>query len=251
MCKKFFEFYQKHEINFDKKFIFLGLSIFGLIFFIASVYTISRKYNEEEYIEKDENVYLNEEVCYAGGIYIKASSISVDVIDSQINEMDEDDDELSKYSLNLGLSIERRSNTKQTKNVRFSVSSFSLKNVNLEAKSKMSVFLECLAKESISLLFGMTTGSVNLINETINFVGEYTTDSIENAQFKTDFRKIKCQKNSFEPFELVEMNKIYNVDLRFPIKKEYTESKNIIVLSIDHWNHIEKKIFLTTRPVLK
>lgn len=204
---------------------------------------------EETFKDIDQNVYLDEEICYAGGIYIKANSISVEKNELQNSEFDSDGELLSAYTLKLGLELERRKEDKFLAKTVFKPSSFSLKNVNLEAKSKMAIFIESLAKESFNSLLSISTGSINILEETVNFVGEYTIESIENAQFKTDFKKIKCNTKSFDQLRLDECYKKYYIQLLFPIKQQYLDSKNIIVLSIDHWNHIEKKIFLIKRQL--
>ena len=199
---------------------------------------------------KDENVYLNEEVCYAGGIYVKVDSISVDTIEDQTNTIDKDKDMLSEYVLNLGLNIVRKGGGRWTNSVKLKSNYFSLKSVNMKSKSKMKVFIECLAKETISAAINIIVdGSVNIIGETINFISEYTAESIENATTnKNDFKPIKCKKNQFEPFKPREEEGPYKINISFPIKQKYLESENLIVLCIDQITHYEQRIFLVTRP---
>lgn len=206
--------------------------------------------NEVKEATKDENVYLNEEVCYAGGIYLKVNSISVDTVEEQANSFDQDKNQLSEYILNLGLSIERRGGGRWTNKVKIKSNYFSLKSVNLKSKSKMKIFIECLAKETINAAVNIVVGgSVNILEETANFIGEYTTDSIENATTnKNDFKPIKGKKKQFEPFKPKEEEGPYQRNISFPIKQEYLESENLIVLCIDQLSHYEQRIFLVTRP---
>ena len=44
------------------------------------------------------------------------------------------------------------------------------------------------------------------------------------------------------------VKKIETINLSFPIKQEYMDNNNTIVLSIDAVNHIERRVFLITRP---
>ena len=114
----------------------------------------------------------------------------------------------------------------------------------------MSVFFESLFKASLSfLLSGAVEGSVNLIDETILFVGDYTSEAIGAAvEAKTKFKKVKAN-DTFEPFYPRDIDDKTTIDLYFPIKiSNLDQTDNIIVLTIDQWNHIERRIFLITRP---
>ena len=146
--------------------------------------------------------------------------------------------------------IEQRHTDGWLNRVKIKPSCFKLKSVNLKARSKMEIFFECLAKETISVIAGgAIEGSINIIEETINYAADYTLSSIENADNnKVDFKPIKCSKDSFEPFYPHKVDGETNIELSFPIKKEYLESENIIVLAIDDVSHVEKRIFLITRP---
>lgn len=248
MCKKAFDIYDKHEISFPIRYrIMIGAAL--LLFLIGCGLNTwrSKSVNNDT---KDTNVYLGEEICYAGGIYIKANSISVDSNIDQENSLDDDGDNLSKYTLNLGLEIERRGGNFWTSTVKLKSQYFSLKSINLKAKNKMAIFFELLAKETVAAAVGIAIGgSVNIIEETVNYIEEYTSESIENAaNSSVDFKPIKCSKNQFEPFKPVEGHEPYFVSLSFPIKQEYLDSENLITLSIDQVTHFEQRIFLIKRP---
>ena len=198
----------------------------------------------------DKNVYLNEEACFADEIFVKVNSINVMKQENAEEVLDEDGDILSNYTLNLGLSVEQRHTDWWTNKVKIKPSCFKLKSVNLEARSKMAVFIECLAKETLAIMLGgAVEGSINIIEETINFIADYTTASIENAQnSEVDFKPIKCAADSFQPFKPYKTKGPSSFDLSFPIKQEYLDSEKLIVLAIDDITHVEKRIFLTTRP---
>jgi len=198
---------------------------------------------------KDLNIYLNEEVCFADNVYIKVEKMNVTENDTT-NDIDNDGDSLSKYILNLELSIQRRSEKSKNKPIEINPSMFQLKSVNLKSKNKMSVFFESLFKSTISaLVSGSIDGDINIIEETIGFAEEYISGSIENAKtLKGSFKPISADSSSFEKFNLDNQSEIICVKLHFPIKQEYLESENIIVLAIDTAHNWEKRIFLIQRP---
>lgn len=86
----------------------------------------------------------------------------------------------------------------------------------------------------------------NVIKEMVKGLKNY----IENAEtLKTDFKPIKVTKNQFEPFNPRDnMNEATIVKLSFPIKQEYLDSENIMVLTVDKIDKFEKRIFLMPRP---
>lgn len=45
------------------------------------------------------------------------------------------------------------------------------------------------------------------------------------------------------------MNEVTIVKLSFPIKQEYLDSENIMVLTVDKIDKFEKRIFLMPRPI--
>ena len=198
---------------------------------------------------KDLNVYLNEEVCFADNVYIKVDKMNVTENDEN-ETSDEDGDILSKYILNLELSIQRRSDKKKNKQIEINPKMFQLKSVNLKSKSKMAVFFESMFKATLSaLISGSVEGEISIIEETLGFAEEYISESIENAKtLKTDFKPIRADLNSFEKFNLDNQSEVVYVKLHFPIKQEYLDSDNVIVLAIDTWHNWEKRIFLIPRP---
>ena len=250
MCKKLSNIVEKSEINFSKVARIIAACFVLLVLIIAGLNTWRYKTINPENETKDTNVYLNEEICYAGGIYIKANSISVTTLDEQQFSKDDDGDELSEFTLNLGLSIERRGGNLWTNTVKLKSQYFALKSVNLKAKSKMRIFFEALAHETISAAVGVAVGgSVNIIEETMNYIGEYTMESIEDAEENpVSFKPIKCEKNQFKPFSPKKDHEPYLINISFPIKRDYLESENIVVLAIDQITHFEQRIFLVTRP---
>lgn len=244
---KITDFIQKFDIEFNwKQRLLLGGLVLILLVsgFIGGSYAVDQNKNTG-----DTNVYLKEEACFADEVYISVQSLNVTTTENA-SETDEDGDALSQYTLNLGLVIEQRHTDWWLNKVKIKPSHFKLKSVNLKARSKMSVFFECLAKETISVMLGgAVEGSINILEETINYAADYTLSSIENAENnKADFKPIKCSDNSFEPFYPHKVDGQTYVELSFPIKKEYLESENLIVLAIDGIFRWEKRIFLITRP---
>ena len=235
------------DIDFDKNTrIWMGIAAIAII----GAFVLTSCFNDEYKDSGDKNVYLNEEACFADEVFVKVVSINVMKQESNEEVLDEEGDVLSSYTLNVGLSIEQRHTDWWINRVKIKPPCFKLKSVNLQAKSKMAVFIECLAKETLAIMIsGAVEGSINIIEETINYVADYTTSSIENAQnSEVDFKPIKCAADSFEPFKPYKVKGPSSVNLSFPIKQEYLESENLIVLAIDSISHVEKRIFLTTRP---
>ena len=238
---------EKGEVTFPIKYrVLLGVGAATLI----GIWLLNSYLGDKYKDTGDTNIYLGEEACFADEIFVSAYSISVSKQESEVASLDEDGDALSQYTLNLGLTVEQRHSDWWTNLVTIKPSCFKLKSVNLKARSKMSVFFECLAKETLSLMIGgAVEGSINIIEETINYAADYTLASIENAQnSQVDFKPIKCDKDSFEPFAPRKIKGKTHIDLSFPIKEEYLESDNLIVLAINDISHSEKRIFLTTRP---
>ena len=237
---------KKSEIVFPIKYrLALGVLVVSLI----GVSVLSSYLNDQNKDTGDTNVYLKEEACFADEIFISVQSLNVEkaIFDEQV---DEDGDVLSKYILNLGLVVEQRHTDFWLNKHKLKPSNFKLKSVNMQARSKMEVFFECLAKETLSMaISGSIGGSVNIIEETVNFAADYTLSSIENAENSNVlFKPIKCCSDSFEPFYPNEVERETQLQLSFPMKQDYLDSESIIVLSIDGIFHFEKRIFLITRP---
>ena len=216
-------------------------SIFGSIF--------GTQIAQEKAPPEDMNVYLNEEVCFAKDIYIKVVGLSVDENESEQDTEDADGDTLSAFTLNLTIKIEQRTENKGS-NTMIKSQMFTLKSSNIKSKSNMGMFFSALAKTTaMALVSGVVSGSVNIIEETINLAGEYVTEISENVSTKkSKFKPIKATKKQFEEFKPKEKEGVTTVELSFPIKQEYLESENTIVLTIDAWNHWERRIFLILRP---
>ena len=210
---------------------------------------------------QDLNVYLNEEVKFADEVFIKVVGLSVDKAEITEYEFDEDGDKLSEYTLNLLISIEQRNTDNYINKITMKSEMFTLKSVNLKAKSKMQVFFNSLATVTLQTSLGLLVGGIvegsleygvmDAIETGIDFASEYTTKSIENAEtLKTDFKPIKATKNQFEPFNPRDnMNEATIVKLSFPIKQEYLDSENIMVLTVNKIDKFEKRIFLMPRPI--
>lgn len=207
--------------------------------------------NEEQEEAKDTNVYLEEEVCFSGEVFIKVVGMYVDVNNTVDQECDEDGDLLSEYVLNLAIIIEQRNTDFWANNITIKSEMFTLKSVNLKSKEKMSVFFNSLAQATLQTAVSVAIGGeINIIEETMGFAEQYITDSIENAENSDkDFKPIKAEKNQFEEFKPKNIEGPTTVKLSFPIKQEYLESENVIVLTIDLKSKFEKRIFLITRPL--
>lgn len=230
-----------------------------LVLFICSLILIPI-FNKDKK-PQDLNVYLNEEVRFADEVFIKVVGLSVDKTETSEHEFDEDGDKLSEYTLNLLVSIAQRNTDNYINKITMKSEMFTLKSVNLKSKSKMQVFFNSLAtitlQTSIGLLVGGTVdgslkyGVMDAIETGIDFATEYTTQYIENAEtLKTDFKPIKATKNQFKPFNPRDnMNEATIVKLSFPIKQEYLDSENIMVLTVDKIDKFEKRIFLIPRPI--
>ena len=207
------------------------------IFAIAGINTYNAYTNPKDEQNVDSNIYLNEEVCFAKEVYINVVGINVEKNDD-------------KYILNLKTNIEQRSIDGKKDKVKIEPKNFVLKSVNLKAKSQMSVFFESLFKATVSaLLSGAIEGSINIIEETVSFVSEYTTEAITTAiDSKSKFKNTKTSTafNSFYPRDI---EGVTTLDLTFPINiSTLKQTNNIVVLTIDQWNHVERRIFLITRP---
>ncbi len=235
------EIYKKGDISIPRIIGFSFLLIMILSFLGIGGYSVSKS-NNYDVITEDKNVYLNEPIQYAKDVYITVVGINV------LGE--ESTEGVVNYTLNLNVEIESKHKQHHIFSAKLADKNFSLKSVNLKSKSKMAVFIEALAKETLNAAVGIAIdGGINVIEETLNYIGNYVEGSIENAENKSDFKPIKTTSkiNKFNPCKLKE-KKI--IELSFPISYEYLESDNPIVLAIDSVAHIEKHIFLTKRPNL-
>ena len=247
MLRKIGEFIESFTIKFDVKTRILIAVLIATLIGGAILGSILPQ-EKERTAPEDTNVYLNEEVCFAGDIYIKVIGMTVDKIEGHAGQLDEDGDELSEFQLNLTLNVEQRTK-KRKRNTEIKSERFTLKCVNLKSPSKMGQFFTALAnmtlKAGVSAAIG---GDINIIEETLNLADEYVTEVSENVETETKFKPIKAGKDQFEPFKPKEIGEARVVKISFPIKQEYLESENTIVLTIDSLTHIERRIFLITRP---
>ena len=248
MCKKFFDIREKFEVVCNNTGLRIIAGVFVAVFVIGAILgAVFLPQTAEKAPPEDTNVYLNEEVCFAKDIYIKVVGLSVDTIESEAGEKDSDGDELSPYCLNLTLVIEQRAD--KPKATKLESQMFTLKSVNVKSRSKMAIFFEQLAKQTINAALSVAIdGSVNILDDTISFAADYTTEVVNEVTSQKKFKPIKASKNQFEPFKPKDVDGSKTVQLSFPIKQEYLESEKTIVLSIDSWNHLERRIYLITRP---
>jgi len=232
-----FEWHKKYDIPIKR---IIGISILIIIIISALLGTFTVTSNNDSVTKEDRNVYLNEPIQYASDVYITVNGINVETIISN--------NENKEYILNLSVGIESKHEKYHFRSAKLSNKNFQLKSVNLKSKSKFSIFIEALAKETLNAAVGIAVdGGINIIDETINYIGTYVEGSIDNAENKPDFKPIDTITivDKFDPCKLTEVK---NISLSFPIREEYLESENVIVLAIDSASHFEKHIFLTIRP---
>lgn len=249
MCKNFYEIHKKFDVDgFDiKTRIMVGAFVIVLVIGIV-LSSILIPQAEEKAPPEDTNVYLNEEVCFAKDIYIKVIGLSVDTIEIDGKETDLGKDKLLQYCLNLTLSIEQRAD-KTPKSTTIKPQMFTLKNINVKSRNKMAIFFEQLAKQTISAALSVAIeGGVNILDDTVSFAADYTTEVVKEVQSEKKLKPIKTSKNQFEAFKPKDEKGPKTVKLSFMIGQDYLDSDNTIVLSIDSWNHVERRIYLITRP---
>ena len=108
---------------------------------------------------------------------------------------------------------------------------FTLKSINVKSRSKMAFFFEQLANQTINAALSVAIeGSVNILDDTISFAADYTTEVVNEVTSQKKFKPIKASKNQFEPFKPKDVNGSKTVQLSFPIKQEYLESEHTICL---------------------
>lgn len=229
-----------------KLFGVFGVSL--LVIFVVFGTIKSKCSSEESKAPEDTNVYLGEEVVFGQDYPIKIVGMSVEKIEEQKDIQDEDGDILSPYILNLKINIKQVSN-KKCGDVKFKSEMFTLKNVNIKSKSKMAIFFETLFKTTFEMSLSMAVdGEINIIDTTIGFAQDYLTEVSENIITETKFKPIKASKKQFEEFTFSKIGEEKEVSISFPIKHEYLESENTIVLTIDTLDCLERRIFLIQRP---
>ncbi len=237
---------EKHNVEFP---LVYRILIGGLIIAFLGFLLIQSKCSpEKKQKPEDTNVYLNESVVFGTDYELKVVGMSVDKDDNADGIKDEENDELSAYTLNLTIQIKKISNKKWTKVV-FSSNMFKLKSVNLSSKSPMSVFFETLAQKTIEAAFSIAfDGGINVIEETVGLVGDYTTSVVEELSDNEKMKPIKAAKNQFQPFKMKRKGEEKTIKVSFPIKRQYVNSNNTIVMTIDRTNCWERRVFLILRP---
>ena len=221
------------------------LMLLGLFVFIGGIIltsTISKKQDnniEDEKLKIDQNVYMYEEVIFSDEIYLRCVGINATK-----------EDEI--YKLNLIVDVNQWNTDMYINKQDIKSEYFSIKQVDINAKSAMSVFLTNVVKATLaaSLEAGIT-GELNVLESIVSFSGDYVTDSIQNASTKKG-KVIKASKNQFEPFKTSDsLGKTTTIKLSFDIPKNVYESDYVLVLSVDTKQKFEKNIFLTLRPNMK
>lgn len=213
--------------------ILLGILLLVIIgFAVASSFFGS---DDEEIIDVDENVYLYEEVVFAGEIYIKC--IGINAIESD-----------GIYTLNLRLRVEQVNVDGNPTNQEIKPELFKLKLVDQEAKSPMSVFVESLARATVSVIAsGAIGGDINVIEETVGFAADYVEGVITNSSSGEEaISPLPGQFDEFFPSD--DLGNVNMVDLSFELTDGFLTSTKTMVLSMDALDRWEKNIFLVLRP---
>lgn len=253
MMKLLSEIFEWFSVKFSRPTrIIMAVFLVVVVLAIILTSTLRKCSSNQEQIEADTNVYLNEEVCYAGNIYLSVVGLNVIKNSDEVN-YDEDGDKLSEYTLNLKLSVEYRSEKEVSKNEKSAMirsDYFSLKETNIENKGAMGLFFENLAKATLSAMLDVAVGGdINVLESTASFALDYASSVVDEVSTKkSKLKPIKASKNQFEPFRPSENEGKTFIDLSFQLKENYLESNRTIVLAVDTWNHWEKHIFLITRP---
>ena len=91
-------------------------------------------------------------------------------------------------------------------------------------------------------------GDINIIESAIGFAEEYVTEVSENVQIDSKFKPIRATKKQFDEFKLSQIDDGKEVSISFPITQDYLENDNTIVLTIDKWNCVERRVYLIKRP---
>ena len=214
--------------------IFLIVLLAVIVGAIAIAFIFPRD-GQSEVADIDENVYLYEEVLFAGEVYIKI--VGINVIETE-----------GIYTLNLQTRIEQFKADGNAKHLVIKPSMFKLKLVDKDAKSNMSVFVESLARATVSAIAaGAIGGDINVIEETLGLAADYIQGSIENSS--SSEKAISLTNDHFTEFypdSNLGNSKIIN--LSFVLTDEFLQSSKTMVLSIDSYIKWEKNIFLVMRP---
>ena len=98
----------KYDITFPWKYRIL-LIIFVIVF-LGCVFINQKCSPEKSQSPEDTNVYLNETVGFGTDYEIKVIGINVEKDETAEGKLDEDDEALSSYTLNLTINIKKISN---------------------------------------------------------------------------------------------------------------------------------------------
>ena len=216
----------------------IAISMFLIVFLLVSCSFSAGESTTEEYVEHNTgNIYLYEEIIFADEIYMKCIGIKV-VYDEEGN-----------YVLKLQLQIEQWTTDFNVNQQTISPEMFELRMVDMNRRSATSVFIESLAKATISVAASTVIGGeVNVIEETLDFASDYISSSIENSELDEGM-SISAHEDSFVEFDPYEINgELTFVELSFTLTDDFLSSTKTMVLSLDTANRIERNIFLVLRP---
>lgn len=213
--------------------------VVGLFILLPILGLKSNNNIEDDNLRVDKNVYMYEEIVFSDEIYLKCIGINATK-----------DEEV--YSLNLTININQWNTDMYINKQAIKSEYFTIKQVDINAKSAMSVFLGNVVKATLATsLEAAMTGEINVLESVASFAEDYTTDTIENASTKKG-KKIKASKDQFEPFKPSDsLGVTTTVTVSFDIPKDVYESDYVLVLSLDAGFKFEKNIFLMLRPNMK
>jgi hypothetical protein len=214
---------------------FILIILLAVIVGVAVIAFIFPRDQQPEVVDIDENVYLYEEVVFAGEVYIKV--IGINVIETE-----------GIYTLNLQTRIEQFKADGGANHLLIKPSMFRLKLVDKNARSNMSVFVESLARATVSAIAaGAIGGDINVIEETLGLAADYIQGSIENSS--SSEKAISLTNDHFDEFYPdSNLGNSQIIDLSFVLTDEFLQSSKTMVLSIDSYFKWEKNIFLVMRP---
>lgn len=206
-----------------------------LVLFSLLLTSCAEERNDEE---QDTNVYLGEEACFAGEIYIKVTKMNYSI------------DNSDGYTLHLELEIEQRNEDRYKNIVTISPKMFKLKSSNARLEVAQRVFIESIVAAGIdagvSVIFGETPTPL----DTFVAAAEHYVDNIReivNTKGKA-FKDVQLSDDSFLPIEIWKTEGVSKIDIVFVISEEVLNSQSLVVLAIDDRYHWERAIFLIPRP---
>lgn len=232
--EKFADWWDSFTFKVPKE-IGIGLGVLLVLFFGYLGFNHFFGSSQPEVIDVDENVYLYEEVVFAGEIYIKCTGINA--IETE-----------GVYTLNLQLRIEQVDVDGNPTNQEIIPELFKLKLVDKDAKSPMSVFVESLARATVSVIAsGAIGGDINVIEETVGFAADYVEGVITNSSSGEE--AISPNSDQFVEFlPSHDLGNVTTIELSFELTEGFLNSTKTMVLSMDAYDRWEKNIFLVLRP---